>query len=133
MPNLIPQLEHPTLQSLLSIYSEIVADFLTFEDCVKFFELVQIIMIRGPPDHLRISIHEFLSHQQKCMPKLSWPLGPLHLKDVPVCHQRLDVTERSHDGLTVSLVDTGKSGRLSAAQVPSKRDSLVGRTTMMPN
>ena len=40
MPNLIPQLEHFTLQTLLSIYSEI-ADFLTFEDYVKFIELVQ--------------------------------------------------------------------------------------------
>ena len=42
MPNLIPQLEHFTLQTLLSIYSEI-ADFLTFEDYVKFIELVQIL------------------------------------------------------------------------------------------
>ena len=72
MPNLIPQLEHSTLQSLLSIYSEI-ADFLTFEleDYVKFIELVQILKPTitlfllpdeaGPPHHLHIPIHGFLS------------------------------------------------------------------------
>ena len=69
MPNLIPQLEHSTLQSLLSIYSEI-ADSLTFEDYVKFIELVQILKPTvtlsllpdeaGPPDHLHIPIHGFL-------------------------------------------------------------------------
>ena len=70
MPAIIPQLKHSLLQSLLSIHSE-VTEFLGFEQCVKFIELVQILKPtitllllpdeRGPPKHLSRPIHEFLS------------------------------------------------------------------------
>ena len=71
MPAIVPHLEHSSLQSLLSIHSEI-ANFLTFEGCVKFIELVQILKPiatitlslcpdeAGPPDRLCRPIHEFL-------------------------------------------------------------------------
>lgn len=87
---IVPQLEHSTLQSLLSIHSEI-ADFLTFEDCVKFIELVQILKPTitlsllpdevGPPDRLRMPIHEFLIkalHLKHEATKIIWhALSPL--------------------------------------------------------
>jgi hypothetical protein len=90
MLGLIPQLEQSTVQSLLAIYSEI-ADVLTFEDSVKFIELVQILKPTitlsllpdeaGPPDHLRIPIHEFLSkalHLKHDVTKIVWhALSPL--------------------------------------------------------
>ena len=42
MPAIVPQLGHSLLKSLLSIHSE-VAEFLDFEQCVKFIELVHIL------------------------------------------------------------------------------------------
>jgi hypothetical protein len=90
MPATIPQLEHSLLQSILSIHSE-VAEFLDFEQCIKFMELVQILKLtitlslfpdeRGPPEHLSRPIHEFLTkslHLSHDATKVIWhALSPL--------------------------------------------------------
>ena len=90
MPATIPQLEHSLLQSLLSIHSE-VAEFLDFEQCIKFMELVQILKPtitllllpdeKGPPERLSRPIYEFLTkalHLSHDATKVIWhALSPL--------------------------------------------------------
>jgi len=88
MPATVPQLA--LLQSILSIHSEI-AEFLSFEECVKFIELVQILKPTitlsllpdepGPPQCLRRPIHIFLTkalHLSHEATKIIWhALSPL--------------------------------------------------------
>ena len=85
-----PQLQLSVLQSILSVHSEIV-DYLDFEGCVRFIELVQLLKTTitlslppdeaGPPEHLSRSIHEFLAKSLRLTheaAKLVWRvLSPL--------------------------------------------------------
>lgn len=69
MPAVAPLLESSMLQPLLLVHSEL-EEYLDFQGCVKFIELVHILKPTitlsllpdeaGPPEFLRRSIHDFL-------------------------------------------------------------------------
>jgi len=69
-----PHLHLPTIQSVLSVHAEI-AEFLDFEGCLKFIELIQLLKptislslrpddSSRPPDRLPLNVHTFL---MKCL------------------------------------------------------------------
>ena len=107
MPKLIPQLEHSTLQSLLTIYSEI-AELLQSAGS----ELMMLKDLSRKSNCFVVWVHVPV-----CVPVVDLVVSVCASGGEVGCHRK--VTQRVD---TLSLAD--KSGRLSAAQVPSKRDSL---------